>query len=155
MNFFVGTIRAERGALFFVENDGENQTARTAKLKLTENQTVKMTAYQEKEVIFGIRPEDLKQDSDGTADPQTVLTARIEIVEPMGAETHLYLKAGSHTFVARFPGLWGKTVDHRIEIAVDMKKGSFFESVPKIEFCKMDSNEIDIESWQTGCNRIV
>ena len=52
-----------------------------------------------KAVVLGIRPEDLHEEpaprSGATA------TVKVEISEPMGAETYLYLETGATSFIAR------------------------------------------------------
>lgn len=34
-------------------------------------------------------------------DPGCVITANVEVSEPMGSETYLYLDTGAHSFIAR------------------------------------------------------
>jgi multiple sugar transport system ATP-binding protein len=52
-----------------------------------------------KELIFGVRPEDLKY----TEKPQELATiqATVEVVEPLGAETDIYVSTDHHTFTAK------------------------------------------------------
>jgi multiple sugar transport system ATP-binding protein len=52
-------------------------------------------------VILGLRPEHLHDARNGPAQNLPVLETRIELVEPMGAETYLHLRAGTATLVAR------------------------------------------------------
>jgi multiple sugar transport system ATP-binding protein len=54
-----------------------------------------------KEIILGIRPEDL---SEAPADSPTAITCRVEAVETMGAETHLHAATAGHRLIARLPG---------------------------------------------------
>jgi multiple sugar transport system ATP-binding protein len=50
---------------------------------------------------LGVRPEHLGLRHAGAADPRVGLTAEVEVVEPLGAETLVYCRAGGHRAVAR------------------------------------------------------
>jgi multiple sugar transport system ATP-binding protein len=54
-------------------------------------------------VILGLRPEHLLDTRAYPAKNLPVLTTQIELVEPMGAETHLHLRHGAATLIARVP----------------------------------------------------
>jgi multiple sugar transport system ATP-binding protein len=80
------------------------------------------------EIIFGIRPEDMYDRR--FANNETMkcsITAGVEIIEPLGAETHLYLACGQHPLVAKMdtpPDQF--TIDQKIEVLVDMEKTHIF-----------------------------
>ena len=68
-------------------------------------------AFVGKDVILGVRPEDVEL-TQGQAAPalgENVFRAVVDIVEPMGAETNFYLQTGNHTVVCRSQAV----VDHR------------------------------------------
>ncbi len=50
--------------------------------------------------LLGLRPEHWTP-AGGEADPRATLTAAVEVIEPMGAETFAYLRAGKVSFTAR------------------------------------------------------
>ncbi len=52
-----------------------------------------------KTVCFGIRPEDLLFKK--PVDNESYIKAEVEVIEPLGDETHLYMKGGRHKFLAR------------------------------------------------------
>ena len=57
-----------------------------------------------KEVILGIRPEDLEVATFSRKEGKAAgigFPAIVDIVEPMGAETNLYLQTGAHTLICR------------------------------------------------------
>jgi multiple sugar transport system ATP-binding protein len=54
-----------------------------------------------KEVIFGVRPEDLTYDMNSAEG--MYIKANVQVVEPLGAEIHLYVDTGSHVMIARTP----------------------------------------------------
>ena len=49
--------------------------------------------------ILGIRPEDIKLHSDGT------LAGRVGLIEPLGVETVLHIRAGEQTLISTAPGM--------------------------------------------------
>ncbi|MEX2442929.1 MAG: sn-glycerol-3-phosphate ABC transporter ATP-binding protein UgpC [Alkalispirochaeta sp.] len=57
--------------------------------------------YVGKDLVFGVRPEDMEfepKSADGKA-----IVANIEVVEPLGAEIHVYVNTGSHQLIGRIP----------------------------------------------------
>ena len=99
MNFFHGTIEKTTEGLVFVE---KNPKATPLRLTLTAALSRAGINHVGRPVIFGIRPEDV-QDALTVSDaaPGTTLEVKVEVSEPMGAETLLYLDSGAHSFIAR------------------------------------------------------
>jgi multiple sugar transport system ATP-binding protein len=94
MNFFNAHIRKSDGQLFV---DGGS-----FQVRIPENRRNTFLPYLDKQVTFGIRPEDIydpKYAPPGI-DPQPVET-RIDVTELMGNEIFVYLNSGEHNFVAR------------------------------------------------------
>lgn len=50
--------------------------------------------------VFGIRPEDICWEKNGNGDYPKI-KAEVDVIEPMGAETYLYMNTGSNSFIAR------------------------------------------------------
>ncbi len=98
MNFFhVKLVRDENGKFFI---DGGDFKARIPE-KIVEI-AKGLEAYVGKDVIFGLRPENIEdRELSPDAPDDMVITANVDVSEPMGAEVYLYLSAGSHNFVAR------------------------------------------------------
>lgn len=124
MNFLNGKITATNGDYFFVD--------RGIKLRLLPQHHAKITPYRDKEVVFGIRPEDIydkifAQD----ARPEFTITATVDVVEPMGSEIFLYLNVGNNSFVARVSNQDTATVNQDLQVVFDMSKAHFFD--PKTE----------------------
>jgi multiple sugar transport system ATP-binding protein len=58
--------------------------------------------YIGKEIIFGVRPEHL---SDEVKDQSHItIASSVEVAEPMGSESLVYLKAGTGNLIARIHG---------------------------------------------------
>jgi multiple sugar transport system ATP-binding protein len=56
-----------------------------------------------REIVVGIRPEDLRLASDAPASYATRLQAIVDVVEPLGSETYVVLTIAGQTLTARFP----------------------------------------------------
>ena len=84
--------------------------------------------YVGKEVVFGIRPEDVHDEPDFLAKAKdTKATADVEVTELMGAETYLYLNCEGNALTARVePTSVAKSGD-KITIAFDMNKMHLFD----------------------------
>jgi len=83
------------------------------------------------QIIFGIRPEDLYDRRFVTNEPlSNSITAGVEVIEPLGAETHIYLICGRHSLVAKMDRLHDQfKIDQNIEVWVDMEKTHIFDPV--------------------------
>jgi multiple sugar transport system ATP-binding protein len=52
----------------------------------------------------------------------------VEVIEPLGAETHLYLACGRHSLVAKVDTPQDQfKIDQKIEVLVDMDKAHIFD----------------------------
>ena len=64
-----------------------------------------LASYAGKEIIFGIRPEDIYDKLfTSMASLENTVKAVVEVVEPMGSEIFLYLMAGKSPLTARVGG---------------------------------------------------
>jgi len=87
-----------------------------------------MKKYDKKEVIMGIRPEDIYDAAfDQMAEFPQKISALCEVVEPMGNEFIVFLKTKNDKFTARFDPKKFPPIDQEIEITFDMKKAHFFD----------------------------
>ena len=128
MNFFRGVIAQKGNALYFQEqNSGVAEPGNFA-VQLDDESSPKLTSYTGKQIILGIRPENIADTTNAGSGPtgQTV-QAVVEVVEPMGSEAHLYLTSGSHTFVARVHAHNRVNVNQEVSLVFDMRKAHFFD----------------------------
>jgi len=92
MNFLDGVLKEENGQLFV---DFE-----VFRVNVPEGKFKTAKSYLNKEIIFGIRPENiLDPESAGTEDNAVVAT--IDVSELIGSESHLWVSKGPHSFIAR------------------------------------------------------
>jgi multiple sugar transport system ATP-binding protein len=93
MNFFHGTLR----------RDGDQLTLECANVTLFVGAALAgLAAYAGRQVVAGIRPEDLHPAADRLAAPAS-LQAQLEVIEPVGNEVFLNLSHAGAPIVARTP----------------------------------------------------
>ncbi len=102
------------------------------KIKVPEGKAKMLQAYEGKEIILGIRPEDFHDEPVFIeSSVETKINAMIDVAELMGAETYLYSKVADQDFIARVDSRTDVKNGQTIELALDMNKAHFFD--PKTE----------------------
>ena len=97
-------------------------------VKVAEQHKDILKNYTGKDIVFGIRPEDIYDRlSARGATPENTFSADVEIIEPMGSETYLYLTAGQNTLVAKVDSHTEVKKGQKIEVVFDMEKIHIFE----------------------------
>jgi len=120
MNFMQGRIIKKNGRFYFDEGK--------IKVKIVEEMNDRIAPYTGKEVIFGIRSEDIYDKLFvSEAPPENIVRVTCEVVEPMGSEVYLHLNTGRHTFVARVGAHDKPEVNTDIDVVFDMSKVHFFD----------------------------
>ena len=99
------------------------------RVKLVDEMYDRLAPYAGKEVVLGIRSEDI-YDKLFVSESSSENTVRVtcEVVEPLGAEVFLYLNSGKNTFLARVGARNRPEVNKDIEVVFDMSKGHFFDA---------------------------
>jgi len=120
MNFLNGKIIKTDGKLYFDEG--------RIRVKLVEAMMPKLDSYLDKEVIFGIRSEDIYDKLFvSEAPPENVVTLSCEVVEPMGSEVYLHLSSGKHSLIAKVGGHNKPQINQDMDLVFDMNKVHFFD----------------------------
>jgi len=123
MNFIRGTLSEKNGGTVFS----------AAGLELTlpggKAQVLKDQGYGGKEVILGVRPEDIHEEPVFLeASPNSVFTAKVDVSENLGHETLLYLSGiSSDTVIARVDGRSTTRDNATVTMAIDMNKVHIFD----------------------------
>jgi multiple sugar transport system ATP-binding protein len=121
MNFFPAKLRKDDGKLMV---DTE-----TFAVAIPSEKAKPYHAYEGKNVIFGIRPEDIH---DPKFTPPNVHTENIEtqvdVTELMGNEIFLHMLSGQNTFVARVDPRSNMRVGDKTQVAFDMDSIQIFDS---------------------------
>ncbi|MDD4202309.1 MAG: sn-glycerol-3-phosphate ABC transporter ATP-binding protein UgpC [Candidatus Omnitrophica bacterium] len=120
MNFINGKIIKEDKKFYFM--------APRIRVKLVEQMFEVISAYENKDVTFGIRSEDIYDKLFvSEAPPENVVTLSCEVVEPMGSEVYLYLSNGKDTLIAKVGGHDRPQVNQDMDLVFDMSKIHFFD----------------------------
>jgi multiple sugar transport system ATP-binding protein len=119
MNLFEGVIRRAAEGLIF---DGE-----TLQIALLPDMQAKMGAYAEKKVVMGVRPEHIGSPVAENTAGAPKIKARVDVVEPMGAETYLYMAVGRHTFIAKIDPHRPCAMGNELQLALLNAKAHFFD----------------------------
>ncbi len=127
MNLFKGTAEPDNGRLVFVEAGNPGRALRIA---LGEALSKKAAGHVGRPLVFGIRPENVTDAlTAGGGDPDRTAEVQIEVVEPMGAETYLYLDTGANPFIARVRAGDRFDPNRRLKVSFEVEKAHLFDAV--------------------------
>jgi multiple sugar transport system ATP-binding protein len=123
MNLLRGKLETREGRGIFTESGG------AAGFPLTGELAERAARRSGAEVILGVRPENVSVE----AGPGTVpLLARVEVTEPMGAETHLHLRSAGHSIVARVhPGV-SHSPGAELTVHLDLARAHLFDPTTQL-----------------------
>ena len=121
MNFFPAKLRKDNGKL--------NVDAGVFAVPIPEKNAGAYQAHEGKNIIFGIRPEDI-HDPDFL--PANVVTekveAKVDVTELMGNEIFLHMMSGQDSFVARVDPRSNLRVGEDAQLAFDMNNVHIFDA---------------------------
>jgi multiple sugar transport system ATP-binding protein len=125
MNFFKGTLEAAGNSVAFVETHPNGTPIR---ITLPESLSRRGAAFLGKPIIFGIRPENVQDALTLTnPDPTRTIEVKVEVSEPMGAETYLYLDTGASSFIARVRPTDRFEVNQKVKVTFDLDHAHLFD----------------------------
>ncbi len=119
MNFFQGVLKRAEGRFYFDEG--------TFQADIPAEQHEKLLPFIDRKITFGLRPENVGSHIAENTAGSSKIKARIEVVEPMGAETYVYLNTGKHSVVARIEPQRRCHVGEEIQLAIQGNKLHFFD----------------------------
>ena len=128
---FIGAPQMNFIDVELIEKDGEiyaQNDALSIKLNGGDCNSLKSNNYIGKQVILGIRPEDIHIEDifvDNSLD--STFEATVELGELMGAEIYAYLKAGKHNITARFDGRYKLNIGDKLKLAMDKHRIHIFD----------------------------
>ncbi len=140
MNFIESKLLKE-GDDFFVEFGTEDTKTRAGvkykiKLPASKNKDGVLDEYIGKEVIMGIRPEDVHNEEDLVAQfPDGIVEANVEVTELMGAETYLYMNCEEQNINARVSPTNTAKPGDRIKITLEPGKIHLFDKDTEKTIC--------------------
>jgi multiple sugar transport system ATP-binding protein len=122
MNLLKGKIEKGDGGLIFRESADEGAVNIPLKGP-AESLAAKVVG---KPIVFGIRPEHLTEESkNGSTAP---ISSTIDIAEPMGSESLVYLRAGTGNLIARIHGEALYHMGQPLTVYVNMDKVTLFDT---------------------------
>ena len=123
MNLLKGKVQRRDDGLFFVEEGGEKSALTfplKGRLEPLANKCI------DKNIVFGIRPEHITNEpKEGSSVP---ITLTVDIAEPMGSESLVYLKAGTGNLIARIHGEHLFHLGEQLTVQLDLEKVSLFDA---------------------------
>ena len=121
MNLLKGKVHRRDGRLHFIENGEKDMLA----VPLQGSLHNLASRYVDKEIVFGIRPENItNQPREGAGKP---IPMTVEIAEPMGGESLVYLKSGTGNLIARIRGEHLFHLNEKVTIQINMDKATLFD----------------------------
>ncbi|MFZ1947084.1 MAG: sn-glycerol-3-phosphate ABC transporter ATP-binding protein UgpC [bacterium] len=119
MNFLDGRIVRDGGLAFDEGNFRATVPAEHGKV---------LETYMDKPIVFGVRPESLYEKvPDEAAGAKAGFKATVEVVEPMGNETFVYVTTGKSPVVARLTTRREIKPGDEIGLFIDMRRIHFFD----------------------------
>jgi multiple sugar transport system ATP-binding protein len=123
MNFLRGMLTNENGQLTI--------DIGLAKVLLPPDKFNNAAAYAGKEVVFGIRPEDVHAASMIPPSASKHLcraTMTVDVIEPMGGQNVLFLKSGEINIISSVNAVTRPEMGDQLEIAMDCDNAHLFDA---------------------------
>ena len=122
MNFLKGELHNENNQLYFIKSN--------LKFPIPAKTSDLLKDYKQKEIIFGIRPEDIYDSRyNSMAEMPADMDTICELVEPLGNEYMVYVKVEEQSVTARLDPKILPEIYQPLKLSVDLSKGHFFDAV--------------------------
>ncbi len=120
MNFFESTMVGENGDLYLDTGD--------FRIKAPEDRKSVFSDYVGKEVLLGIRPENIHGAKYALPNINAVnIKANVEVIELLGHELHLFLNSGKNNFVAIVDTRMSPSVGNEVDLVIDADMMHLFD----------------------------
>ncbi len=120
MNFFDARLVGTPDAMYV---DGGS-----FKVRVPADKAEKLVPYLGKEIVFGIRPEDIIDRGSAQNPPaESTVKVQVNVVEPLGSEQFVYLLTGDIEFVARMDARVPVRAGQQMEVVFDMSRMHVFD----------------------------
>ncbi len=136
MNFINATIVENGDGVAFSFGENADGKAYAIPVPASINKDNVLADYVGKEVIVGIRPEDIYDDADYLAKhADATVDVNVDVVELMGAEIYLYLSHQDNDFTARVAPTSTAKAGDKLTIALDTNKIHIFDKETEKIIC--------------------
>ncbi|NLO05194.1 MAG: sn-glycerol-3-phosphate ABC transporter ATP-binding protein UgpC [candidate division WS1 bacterium] len=125
MNFIDAQLKADGEAVIVAAEELQV----TLPPEMAENEAVR--EYLGRPIVFGIRPTDIHDASlpgPVSPEPGNTVQTQVEVVEPMGAESMVYLTAGSHSLVASLDSATCANEGQPLKVSLNMPRTHLFDA---------------------------
>jgi len=120
MNFIEGSLAREDGRLYFVREG--------MRVKLTADLAERVSDYAGKDVVFGVRPENIQvKGQTNLREDENVVSSKVNVVEPLGDDMIVYLTAGGKDFIAKLDSHVRLQVEDVPEMLFDVESAHIFD----------------------------
>ena len=120
MNFFDSTLVSEEGNLYVDAGD--------FRVQVPEDRKAAFDSFVGKEVLFGIRPENIHALPYVPPDiNEAPLTAKVEVVELLGHELNLFISTDKNSFVAIVDSRLAPTVGNDVDLVINADTMHLFD----------------------------
>jgi multiple sugar transport system ATP-binding protein len=131
MNFLSVKVSESGGGIWIDEG--------SFKVKVPQEQVQYLKPYVGKEIFFGIRPEDLNFVE--KIDKDCNIPAKVTVVEPLGAEIHLWATTPTQLMVARVPPHHAFHMDDQVNFQPIMEKARYFDKETELSILPVKMDE--------------
>lgn len=131
--FVAGFIGSPQMNFINAKIEGGNVSFNGFTLALPAEKASAASAYNGKDVVIGIRPEDFYEANDSNA--ATQIKATVELAELMGSETYLYLNCAGSKLIARMPNTVRPTEQTDYTLSIDIDKLHIFDKETEKAIC--------------------
>ncbi|WP_440115244.1 ABC transporter ATP-binding protein [Paenibacillus sp. QZ-Y1] len=134
MNFISGKLAEQGTSMHFVAPGVD------VEIPQGKAQVLKSRGYIGKEVILGVRPEDIHEEPVFLeASPNSVFSTHVDVTENLGHEMLLYLSGvGNDTTIARVDGRSNTRDGSTVKMAIDMNKVHIFDKETEVNVLLQD-----------------
>ncbi len=120
MNFFDATLKGSNGKMVFDTG--------TFQLPVPQDTADVLAKRNDEKYVVGIRPEDIHDAAyEAPGIDSSKVEAKVDVVEPMGAEIYLNLISGNNTFVARVDPRSTARAGNDVGLSFDVNKVHIFD----------------------------
>ena len=112
----------------FIEGRFDSGGFRSGQFALPISESVRAAATADRDVILGVRPEDIHPSPASGEGEASRIAARVEVVEPVGNEQLLHMTVDGQPLVARFPSGVSVGVSEEIVLQIDPERVHMFDA---------------------------
>ena len=129
MNFFRGSLYRQTAGVVFRQPEANDPTGgNPLSLPLQLPAVPLVDDFVGKKVVLGLRAEDIRLRAPGSEPGHGFsVNARVEAVQPLGAETHLRFSSGGDSFIARVEPAVHPALGQSLSLLFDMSKARLFD----------------------------